>query len=331
MDSGMIEINMLPVNEGDCLHIRFVAEGNWHNIVIDSGPSSSAIQFRTLMDQIRNRQEYVDLLCFSHIDDDHIKGAEMTFSELTFDSTHIKQIWINLPEYITVSNTGIKTPLQQNITVESAYKIYSHITVRNIPCVTKVTAGEELTIGGITIMAILPTTKRLNAYYRRFETDLAYLRKRKPHLFIGGDSGDINPYNGSSISLMLSTANGKMLFSGDAFAPDLVDAVQSTSEVDGFILMKLPHHGSDRNISIELLEVLSCRHFLCSTHSTVHRPAQNTINLLADYGKTHNGVFLYGNYLWPFIKVPAQGIKIVKLSDSKSPAVIGDAVLFSEG
>lgn len=326
----MIEINMLPVHEGDCFHIHFMSEGAWHNIVIDSGPSASAAQFRTLMDQIRNRQEYVDLLCFSHIDDDHIKGAEMTFAEPSFDSTHIKQIWINLPDSITSSNTVTTLPPQQNITAESAYKIYSYITSRNIPCITEITAGIEMKIDNITVIAILPNKVRLAAYYRKFEKDFERLQQTKPYLFIGGEQSDSSPYNGSSISLILSTFAGRMLFTGDAFAPDLVNAVQHTTGDDGFILAKLPHHGSDRNINKELLDTLSCKHFLCSTHSTAYRPAQGTINLLADYGKTHDTVSLYSNYPWPFIQAPEHGLKIIELSDSKSPVRIGKVAIFTE-
>lgn len=331
MDSEKIEVNMLPVNEGDCLHIRFLSGGEWRNIVIDSGPSACASQFCLLLNQIRNKQEHVDLLCFSHIDDDHIKGAEMTFSEPSFDSSHIKLIWVNLPDSITSSDMSDQVSAYENITVESAYKIYSHIIARNIPCSTKVTAGDQITIGNIPITAILPTPQRLASYYRRFEKDLNQLRHSKPFLFISGTTGDTNPYNGSSLSLMLSTASGKMLLSGDAFASDLATAARNYALDDGFLLVKLPHHGSDRNVNEDLLEALKCQNYLISTHSTTYRPAQNTINLLANYGKTHDTVTLYGNYEWPFIQKPDQGIKIMKLPGSGYPITIGEVTIYSEG
>lgn len=331
MEYPKIEINMLPSNEGDCLHIRFRSGEEWHNIVIDSGPSACASQFRALMDRVRKQQEYVDLLCFSHIDDDHIKGAELTFSELSFNSSHIKQIWINLPDSVTSSTSGTKLSDYQNITVESAYKIFSYITARNIPCKTKVTAGDQMTIGDILITAVLPTPQRLEAYFKTFERELERLRQSKPYLFVGGTASDTSPYNASSISLMINADAGKLLFAGDAFASDLAAAAQSYVEEEGFLLVKLPHHGSERNISKDMLESLRCQYFLISTQSTAQRPAQKTVDLLAEYGKEHGGVGLYGNYVWPFIRKPDQGIEIQKLPTREKSVAIGEVILFTEG
>lgn len=331
MNAPKFEINMLPANEGDCLHIRFRSGEEWHNIVIDSGPGACASQFRTLMDQIRKQQEYVDLLCFSHIDDDHVKGAELTFSERSFNSSHIKRIWINLPDNITSSTAGSKLPTYQNITVESAYKIFSYITVRNIPCTTKVTTGDRMMIGDTVVTAVLPMLQRLEAYYHTIEKEMEKLRQDKPYLFIGGTPRDTSPYNGSSISLMIDTDFGKMLFAGDAFSSDLTVAAQNCAGDEGFLLVKLPHHGSDRNISTDMLDSLKCQNFLISTQSTAYRPAQRTVDLLAEYGKERGVVRLYGNYIWPFIRKPDQGIEIQKLPAREKSVTIGEVVLFTEG
>lgn len=331
MNACQIEINMLPANEGDCLHIRFQSGEEWHNIVIDSGPAACASQFRALLDRIRKQQESLDLLCFSHIDDDHIKGAELTFSEPSFISSHIERIWINLPDSITSSTSGNMLSAYQNITVESAYKVFSYITARSIPCTTKVIAGDQMMIGDILITAVLPTPQRLEAYYQALEKDLEKLRQSKPFLFIGGTTSDTSPYNGSSISLMINADSGQLLFAGDAFAPDLAAAAQRYVGDKGFLLVKLPHHGSDRNINEKLLAALECRHFMISTQSTAYRPAQKTINLLADYGKACDDVTLYGNYVWPFIQKPAQGIEILTLPGRHSPINIGEVALFTEG
>lgn len=331
MKDYYIEINMLPADEGDCLHIRLLSGDTRYNVVIDSGPSACAFQFRTLIDQIRNREEDVDLLCFTHIDDDHIKGAEQTFSERTFDSSHIKQIWMNLPDSIVKSSVTVQLPDYQNVTVESACRLFSYITARKIPCATKVVSGDQITLGSTQITAILPQPGRLQAYYRAWEKEEERLRRRKQYFPIGGVRRDTSPYNGSSISLMVTTEHGKLLFAGDAFATDLAVAARSHAGEEGFTLVKLPHHGSDRNVSVDLLDALNCRNFLISTQSTAYRPAQNTIDLLAEFGKSHDGVLLFGNYSWPFIRKPAQGLEIIKLLTSTNPIRIAGITLYSEG
>lgn len=324
-----VQINVLPVNEGDCIHLRFRSSDGWHNIVVDSGPGSCATKFKTLIDGIRKRGECVDLLCFSHIDNDHVKGAELTFCEGTFETSHIKQIWLNLSASATPLVTVDQLPTYQFITVESAYKLIQSIRARKIPCATKVTEGDYVTIGDITITVILPTSERLDTYYRKFDKDLEHLRERKPYLFIGRSRTDTSQINGSSITLMIGLPTGKVILSGDAFTSDLTAAVTKYAKNEEILLVKLPHHGSDRNISMELLNTLKCRHFIISTETNGDRPSQNTVDLLGDYGK-NDSVMLYGNYPWPFIRKPDHGMEIITLSDRRHPIIEDEIVIYTE-
>lgn len=326
-----VQINILPVHEGDCIHLRFQSSDGWHNIVVDSGPAASAETFRNLMDSIRKRGECVDLLCFSHMDDDHIKGAEMTFRENRFQTSHIKNIWLNVPDSAVPSDLASNLPTYQYITAESAFGLIKIIHARKIPCVTKVTEGDCLTIGNIPITAVLPSQKRLTAYYRKFDKDMEKLRQNKPYLFIGGRDLDTSPFNGSSITLMIDLFYGKVLLCGDSFARDLADAVGKYALNEEILLVKLPHHGSDRNISRELLEKLKCKNYIISTETDRGRPSQNTINLLATYGNGGNGVMLYGNYPWPLIRKPNRGIEIIKLSGRRRPSIADGIAIYTEG
>lgn len=321
-------INLLPAKEGDCIHIRFFSIDRWFNIVIDSGPGSCSSQFRTLLNQIHNKNENVDLLCFSHCDNDHIKAAEQVFSEPTFDSSHIKQIWLNVPNEIKSQHE--KLPTYQNITVEEAYKLYKLITARRIPCKTKIISGEQLMFGNISIVAVLPYEDSLNLFFEKFKNEMLTLKQKDKFIPIGGFRSDTSIYNGSSISLVLNTTQGDLLFTGDAFSADITKAAKEYVRSKGFLIVKLPHHGSDRNIDEKMLKTLNCNHFLISTQSSVYRPSQNTVNILARYGKEHNKVFIYGNYAWPFIRKPDNGIEIVKLPKSTNAISINEIKLFSE-
>lgn len=326
-----VAINMLPADSGDCIHIRFSSPHSCYNIVIDSGPSTCAAKFRKLLNNIRARGEAVDLLCFTHTDNDHIKGAERVFSAETFDSSHIKQVWINLPNWVSSQCAAEVFLTHRTISVNDACKLYTQILSRGIPSCTNISAGAEICLGDITIRAVLPTADRLKSYYLDWKEKETILRQENRYYLTGGIQTDSNPVNGSSISLMITTKREKLLFTGDAFPDDLTVVAQEYGGAEGFSLVKLPHHGSAANITGTMLESMNCRSFLISTKQTLTRPAQYAINLLAEYGCKHEGAVLYGNYPWPSVQKPDSGLDIIALSSGSHPVIPGNITLYTEG
>jgi len=75
--------------------------------------------------------------------------------------------------------------------------------------------------------------------------------------------------NGSSISLIVEVESRRLLFLGDSWANDIVAALA----VDGpsiFDAVKISHHGSARNTSLELLTLVDSPHFFISTNGNGH-------------------------------------------------------------
>ncbi|MCD7806436.1 MAG: MBL fold metallo-hydrolase, partial [Lachnospiraceae bacterium] len=141
----MMEINMLPVNNGDCIHIRFSDSFGIHNIVVDSGPSTAKRKFRSLLYHIYESGEVIDLLCFSHIDDDHIRAAAQIIPEEKYvDQSFIKTLWLNI---------GKDVPLRQEpknyleLSVHNASELYSPLKRANISVITDVVAGMKIPLG----------------------------------------------------------------------------------------------------------------------------------------------------------------------------------------
>jgi hypothetical protein len=79
--------------------------------------------------------------------------------------------------------------------------------------------------------------------------------------------------NGSSITLIILTRNTRMLFLGDAWAEDVVEslkALQPTGAPIMFDAMKVAHHGSLHNTSVELLSIADSPCFLISSDGSRH-------------------------------------------------------------
>lgn len=82
-------------------------------------------------------------------------------------------------------------------------------------------------------------------------------------------SPDRSITNGSSISFLLEVEKKQILFLGDSWAEDIVNALQN-EEPKVYDLIKLSHHGSVHNTSPELLELIDSPNFLISTNGDRH-------------------------------------------------------------
>lgn len=323
MEKNGFEINILQAQQGDCIHLRFWSKdtaGNFevHNIVIDSGPSANSYNFSELMSQIKARKEYVDLMCFTHIDDDHIAAAEDFLGSHKDAGKLIKQIWINIPQWEIENAVPLEPSLIHTTSVDTAMELYRYILWHKIPCKTQVLEGEKLFMGEVLIRAVLPTQHRIERY-------LNWWRKKRPptsNVSLTAAGYDKSITNGSSITLLIEGYGKKMLFSGDAFASDLTKATKKWVS-DGFDLVKLPHHGSKANISKRMLDTMKCRYFVISADGSGGRPAQEAIDLLGQYGARNEGIVLYGNYAWYGVK-HTKGVSIKMLESN--PKRIGDNI-----
>lgn len=97
MDStASYQISMFPVNNGDAFLLEFNSGGAPFNIMIDCGPSWTALE-----EQLRklDSKTMIDLLILTHIDDDHINGA-LGLMKNPIYKKRIRQVWHNSLEQL---------------------------------------------------------------------------------------------------------------------------------------------------------------------------------------------------------------------------------------
>lgn len=304
MEQRRIQLNILPVQDGDCIHLRFQSPEGWHNVVVDSGPETAADTFLNLLNTIRQRGETVDLLCFTHIDDDHIKGAMKAMKSPEFRPEGIRQVWLNMPGG---AQSGRRTMDDYtNRSFRAANSLMGTINNHRLPCRIKILAGEELRLGDAVITAVLPIQKRLDTYYQKWE-DYDGKRGEMPR----APRRDKSPTNGSSIALLCRIGERRILLSGDAFPNDLTEIGREYAGEQGFSLVKLPHHGSDANTTEKMLNALKSRTFVISTEQNEKRPGIHAMSLLSKYGGTVGGITVYGNYPWERFSGGVENVKVL--------------------
>src|SRR5262249_6486355 len=109
---------------------------------------------------------------------------------------------------------------------------------------------------------------------------------------------DKAPANGSSIAVLAEYDRRSCLLAGDAHPGILLDALDRVVgpghrlRVDA---VKLPHHGSARNVIEALVRRLQCRHWLFSTHARLFsHPDREAVARVIVHGE--RGSTLYFNY-----------------------------------
>lgn len=259
-----MRIEFLRAGTGDCIWIS----NNKKNVVIDGGKTASAIIERYVQ---LPRDENVDLLIVTHIDSDHITGV-IALVELMMkqdEADRLKQIWFNFPkkeesdEYSVAEGNALSTLL---------LKVKDLAWCNN----TSELIGNPVVVGDMKLY-VLAQDYDVSEEYRPKEP--AELGVENADWDVGletlvgnvdDDDLDEGGPNSQSIVILVECGDKKVLLPGDCTPVELHKALQEYNAVYGMPmyvdLMKLPHHGSRRNITKDILEEMECSDFVISTN-----------------------------------------------------------------
>lgn len=263
----MIEVEVQKAYQGDCIWVRCIAKKNV-NIVIDAGPSTFAAGFKKLIDKITENKERIDLLVFSHIDDDHIRGCIRYLQDE--GEKIIDKVWIN----------GVGTRVYSNMQEHSANNVsdlVSLIKEKGIPIEYPVFEGKEYSFGEGVVRVAGPTEKEVLAVAGKIE-ESNNLQEHASNSFLGNIDeaadeykSDTSETNRASIIIVVEFENKKLLFSGDSTSENILKAINKYYACSEFEIVKLPHHGSPRNISREFIKQIKSGRFIISTNKRVDK------------------------------------------------------------
>jgi beta-lactamase superfamily II metal-dependent hydrolase len=98
--------------------------------------------------------------------------------------------------------------------------------------------------------------------------------------------------NGTSIAILAKYRGRCVLLAADAHPDRLVESLRPLAAAEGRRLrldaLKLPHHGSEYNVSFELLDLVSCPRYLISTNgSYFDHPDAMAIARVIKHGGDH--------------------------------------------
>ena len=329
----MFRIEMLPAFHGDCIWVEYGEKNKPHRILIDGGPVPTYDVLRARIDNLSKDQRYFDLIVLTHVDADHIESTVklLNVKKLDFD---VGDIWFNAWKHLSSSHGDELGPVQGEYVsaLISRHGLPWNDAFNNGPVV--VPDGQDLPAitlpGGMKLTLLSPDRIRLEKLAPEWakavhaaglepgaeKEVLDFLSKKKkyrPNDELGAAHLDISalaqaPFepdrtapNGSSIAFLAEYRGKSCMFLGDAHSSVLVDSIrrllakrgEEKLEVDA---VKLPHHGSQNNVSHELIELIACPRYLISTNGNIfEHPDAEAIARIIKYGGRSPTIFF--NYL----------------------------------
>jgi beta-lactamase superfamily II metal-dependent hydrolase len=303
----MLKIEMLPAEYGDALLVSWgPSEKALKHLLIDGGLSKTVGVLRKRLAKLGTPAR-LELLVVTHVDNDPINGL----LALLRDSPGVvapKAIWFNGWKQVQRyhDRAGVGQGNELGDLLDASWKKQWNPKAIVLP------AKPTRLAGGMKLTLLSPDVAKLKTLAREWVArtpevlaeDRAGARRKPKRLdrysvlelaAVKLDEDDA-PANGSSIAFLIEAEGKRVLFGADAHPSVLLNALDGYQREKRVALdaFKLPHHGSERNISVELLKKVRCSRFLVSSNGVQFEHPDDVA--LARVVTHAPGATLYFNY-----------------------------------
>lgn len=306
-------LEALQAFHGDCLIVHAGPAARPHLLLIDGGPTATwATSLKPRLDEIRaalspGADLLLDLAVISHMDGDHIQGmlafarsrdqapSTTPYEPDVFWHNAFDDVLGNRAEDLRKAAVagrldGADTETQLVIASvpegrqmrDAAQRLTWTINDGKGGLVAAGAPGDEIDVGdGVKLKVAGPIDARLEALHDEWETWLT----KHPGAVAPAALTDSSVFNRSSIVLLLEADGKRMLLTGDARGDDIRAGLAQIGAVDGGVtdvdVLKVPHHGSDRNVDVEFFKAVRARHYVISADGKHGNPDIPTLDMIA--------------------------------------------------
>lgn len=324
-----ITLKFLKAQNGDCFILSFNDdEGNPRNILIDGGREETYYdktdntfgELKDEIDLIRKRNEFVDLLILTHIDNDHICGLLTWFETDQKAYQLVKRVWFNSGKLIAEClkkpensdlSVGMKIFHTSETGVHEAIEFEDYLLKHKIWDRRIILKGQTFEEFGVKIKTLSPDSPQLEKLldeYKSITKDESYTKGKRKEKdwntplveFIKEESESKPKYqfsqdssvkNGSSITFILTILGKNFLFLGDSHPRGIVSSLKELNYTEAAplpaVVFKLSHHGSKSNTNKELIKLIRTEnYFLSSDSSGHHHPHKRTLARIIEHNPT---------------------------------------------
>lgn len=309
VNSVEAKLYALPAGQGDCLLFQFQdLDGKYHNILVDGG-NRNRVEFnkqkKKILEIIDNgKRGKLDLVVVTHSDDDHIKGILNLLGDSELEPL-VERVWFNsertISEYLGEQYQGtqkyqICKTSKGTVKSSRAQDNNLYNLLESDPRWDKeiILSGKIEEIKNLKITVLSPTRENLEVLNKFWPTRKLGSVKSSSKKGFDYDTSldefinnlprfkeDKRPVNGSSIALLLEWMDKKFMLLSDSYPSVITKSLSLLFDELPLKLdaMKVSHHGSKSNTSTELIEKVSCRHYIVSSNAngTHFHPDKETL------------------------------------------------------
>jgi hypothetical protein len=313
----LFELEALAAKHGDALLLHYGTTAKPRLIVIDGGPGGVwAKALSPRLDDLRAERGdplEIRMLMVSHVDDDHIRGVlDMTqrMSNRLDDSQpaeySIDEIWFNAFDDV-LGNSQVAAIAQPSAAASLSGSLQSagaliasvgqgrrlrdrirHLGLEQNGGDPLIVAGWDWDIGdGLTFTIVGPLQSEIDAFQTAWDKEVrakgwdANVAAAEVAAYL-----DKSAWNLASLVVLAECHGKRMLLTGDARGDHILAglAEQGLSDASGIDVdvLKVPHHGSDRNVSPEFFEAVRADHYVISGNGEHHNPEIATLRMILD-------------------------------------------------
>jgi len=302
---------MLPAAHGDALWIEYGDGQAIHRVLIDGGTPPVYKALKARMEQLPAAERRFELLVVTHIDSDHIGGALALIEKNELGAVY-GDIWYNGYGHLLEEEIESFGPVQGERLTQALLdqglpwnQAFDHRAVR--------VAGDGTPVvrtlpGGLKLTLLSPTRGKLEALEPKWAKECQKAGLDPQVEVIPQTPSGVEPFgaidvealaafpfeedgaeaNGSSIAMLAEYQGRRVLLGADAHPSLLVAAIERLIGPEGTLDLdacKLPHHGSDGNVSPALIRKLHCPLYLVSTSGAqFHHPHRTAIARVIHFG-----------------------------------------------
>ncbi|GGX08242.1 ComEC/Rec2 family competence protein [Streptomyces chryseus] len=307
----MLTFDFLDARHGDSFLVRWGPRDE-RVMLVDGGPGG--VYEASLRDRLTRLEPggdgvpVIDVVCLSHVDDDHAAGLLRLLAEIRRarreelpEPFAVTRLWFNAVEELVDRrapglSASVQPLVERALTDSGAVKVSygqgrairdeaAALGLAGNPLFDgPLTEGAETTLDDLHVTVVAPDDVALAQLEKRWRQ----AKQRGDPDVISAAYTDGSVPNLSSIVLLLRHDGRTALLTGDARGDRILTGLRAgglLTDADPLHvdLLKLPHHGSERNVEPDFFESVHADHYVVSADGIRHHhPHEDTLRWLVE-------------------------------------------------
>jgi beta-lactamase superfamily II metal-dependent hydrolase len=319
----VIKLHVVQAEYGDCFILESKSGKDSVKILIDGGPYQTFEKHLKPTIQKILLNDKFDLMVLSHIDTDHIIGLLDLLDEIKNqredgkkELAKVEKIWHNSfndlfefneePKKLVGNIFSAKNMVPGSSIGESLVmkgfqqgtdltKLAKMLKIPINPDFDRIIVVSDkirsVRLKNIGIVLLGPSKKNVDKLRKEWNKWSSKKKNIDGTLIALLELVDKSVPNLASITFLAKIKNRKILFTGDGLGYDIVDILSKNHMLDKngkfhVDVLKVPHHGSDRNSSPEFFDTINANYYIISANGRDDNPSFNTLKWILESAKT---------------------------------------------